>query len=119
MGWEEEEVEEEDGEESERWMSLRVKGSKPNHCLFFFFFFFYRSQVGIYLSVKWAQEPAEKGLFLCFLEQPPSLVSSSSAERSRAFFNKLHMVLGENITEIVITEIDHDLLNTTGVHWEF
>jgi hypothetical protein len=29
------------------------------------------------------------------------------------------MLLGENITEIAITDIDHDLLNTAGVLWEF
>jgi hypothetical protein len=32
---------------------------------------------------------------------------------------KLHMLLGENIAEIVIADVDHDLLNTTGVLWEF
>jgi hypothetical protein len=32
---------------------------------------------------------------------------------------KLHMLLGENVAEIVIANVDHDLLNTTGVLWEF
>ncbi|KAI1289096.1 hypothetical protein EDD11_009438 [Mortierella claussenii] len=33
--------------------------------------------------------------------------------------NELYMLLGEDVAEIVIIDVDHNLLNTTGIFWEF
>jgi hypothetical protein len=47
------------------------------------------------------------------------IVASGALSSILESINKLDMLLGENIAEVVITDVDHDLLNTTGVLWEF
>jgi hypothetical protein len=36
-----------------------------------------------------------------------------------SILESIYILLGENVAEIIIADVDHDLLNTTGVLWEF
>lgn len=46
------------------------------------------------------------------------VILSSSLSYVLESIDKLNMLLGEDLAEVIITDVDHDLLHTTSVLWE-